>query len=247
MMPRCQPASPRRFTRDLVPPRWCKFVCVPVFRQRQQALPAILLFFPLRIPPTWRPPRHPSANPSYLEVANVINPQQPDHTSHRVCEFLLPGGCRRHPSRAARSHQPLCLKPLPFPELEPEGCLEPLPFQELEPTGRRRRRDVKIPQQAIPEPAHEHVAQLLLVFLRDSSGSATPPSTQADTTQVSEKPIVIRRCSRTASCPKAPSSDLCRLKKNGRRSRKRKTGRRRPAIHAGGSPRSRDPTPCRSR
>ena len=66
-MPRCQPASPRRFTRGLVPPRLCLFVCVPVFRQRQRALPAILFF---------------------------------------RCEFLLPGGHQRHPSSAARSHQP---------------------------------------------------------------------------------------------------------------------------------------------
>jgi len=132
-MPRCQPASPRRFTRGLVPPRLCLFVCAPVFRQRQQALPAIL--FPLRISPTWRPPRHPSANTSYLEAASVIHPQQPDHTSHRVCEFLLPGGRQRHPSRAARSHQPLCLEPLPFPELEPDGCLRPLPFPGHEPGG----------------------------------------------------------------------------------------------------------------
>ena len=144
-MPRCKPASPRRFTRGLVPPRLCLFVCVPVFRQRQQALSAIL-----RPSPTWRPPRHPSAKSSYLEAANVIHPQQPDHTSHRICEFLLPGGRQRHPSRAARAHQPQCLEPLPFPELvtegclgplpfpelDPEGCLEPLPFPELEPTGR---------------------------------------------------------------------------------------------------------------
>ena len=224
-----------------------------------------------------------AANSFYPEAANAIRPQQPDHTSHRVCEFLLPGGRQRHPSRAARPHQPLCLEPLPFPglepegcleplpfpglepegfleplpftefepegfleplpftefepegcleplpfpkldpegcleplpfqELKPEGCLEPLPFPELEPTGVHRLREVKIPPQATPEPAHNHVAQLLLVFFRDASGSATPPSTQADTTHVPEKPIVIHRFSRTASCPKAPSSSLCRLKK----------------------------------
>ena len=109
-------------------------------------LPQGRLVIRLRAPPTWRlptpsilssqiTPATASEKSSYLEAANVINPQQPDHTSHRVCEFLLPGGCRRHPSRAARSHQPLCLEPLPFPELEPDGCLRPLPFPGHEPGG----------------------------------------------------------------------------------------------------------------
>ena len=49
----------------------------------------------LRVPPTWRLPTPPilssqitqataSANTSYLEAANVIHPEQPDHTSHYV-------------------------------------------------------------------------------------------------------------------------------------------------------------------
>jgi len=76
-----------------------------------------------RVPPTWRAPTPstPSskttpatASASYLDAANAIHLQQPDHTSHRICEFLLPGGRQSHPSPAARSHQPSY-------ELEPKG------------------------------------------------------------------------------------------------------------------------------
>jgi len=122
MSPGCLAASLRLHVASLAVlfHRGCAFfVCVPVFRQ--PALPATRLFSPLRIPPIWRPPHHPSANFPYLEAANVIHPQQPDHTSHYAFQSgLIP-------------------EPLPFPELEPGGSLmffEPLPFPGLEPNGR---------------------------------------------------------------------------------------------------------------
>jgi len=141
-MPRCQPASPRCFTRGLVPPRLCLFVCVPVFRQRQKALSAILFLFfffsfflfsrcdfllsqgrlviRLRAPPTWR-----------LPTPSILSSQITPATASEKSSYLEAANAI-HPEQPDRTSHYVCSL-CPSQSLNPKDVLNLCPSQSLNP------------------------------------------------------------------------------------------------------------------